>query len=87
MKIGHLLGLLSCVISLKEPNIDAFSFLGKWRLITDQQKGNTFYYQLQSHYSEDDIKATIMEELGIKEHQITVVSQFGLFPIGWFGFS
>ncbi|MDT2825410.1 hypothetical protein [Vagococcus lutrae] len=71
----------------QQPNIDAFSFLGKWRLITANKKGNTFYYQLQSHYSEDDIKATIMEELGVKEHQITVVSQFGLFPIGWFGFS
>lgn len=71
----------------QKPDIDAFSFLGKWRFITANKKGNTFYYQLQSHYSEDDIKATIMEELGIKEHQITVVSQFGLFPIGWFGFS
>lgn len=71
----------------QQPNIDAFSFLGKWRFITANKKGNTFYYQLQSHYSEDDIKATIMEELGVKEHQITVVSQFGLFPIGWFGFS
>lgn len=71
----------------QKPDIDAFSFLGKWRFITANKKGNTFYYQLQSHYSEDDIKATIMEELGVKEHQITVVSQFGLFPIGWFGFS
>lgn len=71
----------------QQPNIDAFSFLGKWRFITANKKGNTFYYQLQSHYSEDDIKATIMEELRVKEHQITVVSQLGLFPIGWFGFS
>ncbi|MDT2811892.1 hypothetical protein P7H33_02905 [Vagococcus lutrae] len=71
----------------QKPDIDAFSFLGKWRFITANKKGNTFYYQLQSHYSEDDIKATIMEELGVKEHQITVVSQLGLFPIGWFGFS
>jgi len=71
----------------KRPDMDAFLFLGKWRFVTSNKRRDTFYYELQSHYSEEEIKANIIEELGIMEHQITVVSSLGLFPLGWFGFS
>lgn len=62
-------------------DIKQFSYLGKWRLASHSK--NNYYYQLQTMCSETEIKSNISSVLGIEMRQVKMVSNLGLFPIGF----
>ncbi|WP_440894803.1 hypothetical protein ACS127_09500 [Amphibacillus sp. Q70] len=65
------------------PEIDKLSYLGNWRLGSTSDKKQEYYYQLQSHFSEEDIKQNISSVLNIDANNIKVISSVGLYPIGF----
>lgn len=67
--------------SQEEIDIKQFSYLGKWHLASHSK--NNYYYQLQTLCSETEIKSNLASVLGIDINQIKMVSNLGLFPIGF----
>lgn len=74
---------IKIVIYSAEENLDIepLNFLGNWRYVSS--KKHYHYYSLYTNYSCDDLKNEISSCLNIKETDINIISNLGLYPIGY----
>lgn len=69
--------------SKEKPNIEtSLKYLGLWRYIVT--KKNKHYFRLSTYFSEDKLKNEISSFLNISEDNVQIISNLGLFPIGFF---
>ncbi len=65
-----------------QPTLKTLNYLGIWSFRT--QNKSSYYYRLTTSYSQAQIINELSNFLDINEEDIQIISDTGLFPIGWF---